>query len=40
MNAIFEQLKFTGDAIDRKQAAAALADMGYKLEPSEVGRGG
>ena len=37
MHAIFDQLNFTGDAIDRKQAAEALADMGYRLEPSEVG---
>ena len=39
MQEIYERLNFTGDAIDREQAATAMATMGYKLKSSEV-RGG
>lgn len=38
MQDIYRNLELTGDAIDRETAAVALAKMGYKLEPSEIGR--
>lgn len=38
MEEIYRKLELTGDAVDRETAAVALARMGYKLEPSEIGR--
>jgi Ca2+-binding EF-hand superfamily protein len=38
MQDIYCSLELTGDAIERDTAAVALAKMGYKLEPSEIGR--
>jgi calcium-dependent protein kinase len=39
MQEIYEKLNFTGDVIDREQAASAMAAMGYKLKSSEVSTG-
>jgi Ca2+-binding EF-hand superfamily protein len=38
MQDIYRKLELTGEFIDRDTAAVALAKMGYKLEPSEIGR--
>jgi calcium-dependent protein kinase len=39
MLALFDRLKFgSADYVDRRQAEEALARMGYRLEPSELGR--
>jgi calcium-dependent protein kinase len=39
MLALLERLKFgSADYVDRRQAEEALARMGYRLEPSELGR--
>eukprot|EP00879_Flechtneria_rotunda_P000430 GHRR01000524.1.p1 GENE.GHRR01000524.1~~GHRR01000524.1.p1 ORF type:complete len:787 (+),score=270.20 GHRR01000524.1:160-2520(+) len=38
MQGIFNSLDLAGDVVDRETAAVALANMGYKLDPTEIGR--